>query len=349
MASTMLSNALPDLRITLEDVVVDGRLIAARSRWRGTNTGGLMGRPPTGQEIDVEGLEMWRFDDDGRLALRRSEVVPKLRQALEDSSAAGSPGEVLVRDYPKLRKHLETWGLWREPNDELTRFADAYGSDKGIRHPQPHFYTYHYHRLFEPWRDEKFVLIEIGLLNKDRQDRVYGHRSFGETYSGLGRDRHEDAPSLRMWRDYFRRAELCGIDLHDFSSVRIAGCRTFVCDQSDAAGLSAVLDAIGAPPRLVIDDGCHASQHQQTSFFTIFPRLAPGGVYIIEDLQWQPPGVGEPSFPTTVSCLEAFPAQLARSPLYAAHRGIEDQIERVVLHDSLARRAELAFVFKKTV
>ena len=39
LASTMLSSAFPDLRITLEDVVVGGRLIAARSRWRGINTG----------------------------------------------------------------------------------------------------------------------------------------------------------------------------------------------------------------------------------------------------------------------------------------------------------------------
>jgi hypothetical protein len=40
---------------------------------------------------------------------------------------------------------------------------------------------------------------------------------------------------------------------------------------------------------VVIDDASHASFHQQLTFKTLFPRVARGGLYIIEDLHWQSP------------------------------------------------------------
>ena len=39
---------------------------------------------------------------------------------------------------------------------------------------------------------------------------------------------------------------------------------------------------------IIIDDGSHASYHQQLSFKTLFPTLKSGGIYSIEDLNWQP-------------------------------------------------------------
>ena len=45
----------------------------------------------------------------------------------------------------------------------------------------------------------------------------------------------------------------------------------------------------GTPPRIrcVLDDGSHASVHQQLTMGVFFPLLEPGGVYILEDLHYQ--------------------------------------------------------------
>jgi hypothetical protein len=41
-----------------------------------------------------------------------------------------------------------------------------------------------------------------------------------------------------------------------------------------------------APPlRIVVDDGAHVSQHMVQSVFFWFPRIEPGGLLIIEDIQ----------------------------------------------------------------
>ena len=39
---------------------------------------------------------------------------------------------------------------------------------------------------------------------------------------------------------------------------------------------------------IIIDDGSHASYHQQLTMATLFPHLASRGLYIIEDLNSQP-------------------------------------------------------------
>jgi hypothetical protein len=41
---------------------------------------------------------------------------------------------------------------------------------------------------------------------------------------------------------------------------------------------------------VIIDDGSHASFDQQMTFRELWPLLADGGWYFIEDLDWQPPG-----------------------------------------------------------
>ena len=43
-----------------------------------------------------------------------------------------------------------------------------------------------------------------------------------------------------------------------------------------------------SPFDVVLDDASHASHHQQITLATLFPFLKSGGMYIIEDLHWQP-------------------------------------------------------------
>lgn len=55
--------AFPGVTITVEDVVVEGDLIAFRSVMRGTHQGELMGIPATGRTIEVGLLDLLRVED----------------------------------------------------------------------------------------------------------------------------------------------------------------------------------------------------------------------------------------------------------------------------------------------
>jgi SAM-dependent methyltransferase len=57
----------------------------------------------------------------------------------------------------------------------------------------------------------------------------------------------------------------------------------FGLDQADRAGLTQFVDPHGCGFDLVIDDASHVLDPTRVSFEVLFPRLRPGGVYIIED------------------------------------------------------------------
>jgi predicted ester cyclase len=59
--------AFPDLRLTVEDAVAEGDLVAQRVRFEGTHTGEFQGLPPTHRRVALSGLELNRFVD-GRVA-----------------------------------------------------------------------------------------------------------------------------------------------------------------------------------------------------------------------------------------------------------------------------------------
>jgi predicted O-methyltransferase YrrM len=60
-------------------------------------------------------------------------------------------------------------------------------------------------------------------------------------------------------------------------------------NQADRDRISSVLDAeFGDEPLdLVIDDASHLYDESTASFETLFPRLRPGGLYLVEDWRWQ--------------------------------------------------------------
>jgi steroid delta-isomerase-like uncharacterized protein len=62
-------NALPDLQLTIEDVLADDDKVAGRYRMRGTHSDELMGVPASGREVDLEGQSFFRFQD-GRVVER---------------------------------------------------------------------------------------------------------------------------------------------------------------------------------------------------------------------------------------------------------------------------------------
>jgi steroid delta-isomerase-like uncharacterized protein len=68
VVSTM-HGAHPDLRFAIHALVAEGDLVTVRWTLHGTNTGPLLGRPPTGERVEVAAIAIFRVED-GRLAER---------------------------------------------------------------------------------------------------------------------------------------------------------------------------------------------------------------------------------------------------------------------------------------
>jgi steroid delta-isomerase-like uncharacterized protein len=65
--------AFPDARGTIKSRIVEGNRGAAEIEWRGTNTGPLMGRPPTGQQVVVRAVVV--IESNGTHITRASHYI----------------------------------------------------------------------------------------------------------------------------------------------------------------------------------------------------------------------------------------------------------------------------------
>ena len=60
---SMLRTAMPDIQIHVEDVIAEGDLVVSRYHTTSTDTGGYMGRPPTGKTIRTTAIQIFRIMD----------------------------------------------------------------------------------------------------------------------------------------------------------------------------------------------------------------------------------------------------------------------------------------------
>ena len=58
---TMMRTAFPDLRMTVEPMVGEGDIVAAQLTHRGTHKGEFMGIAPTGKQVTVTTIGIYRF------------------------------------------------------------------------------------------------------------------------------------------------------------------------------------------------------------------------------------------------------------------------------------------------
>ena len=161
---------------------------------------------------------------------------------------------------------------------DLDALAQLYGTDKSSRH---HGYTRMYRRHFGARRHDVRSVLEIGV---------------GGVTSISGYDTPAGGQSLRMWSDYFPKAEIVGIDIN---AKDVTGPRLHFeqGDQSDPVFLRSVIEKYG-PFDIVIDDGSHIGRHIIASLDVLWDAVKPGGFYVIEDLalayhpKWEggPPG-----------------------------------------------------------
>jgi len=59
---TMFRTAFPDLHCTVEDEISEGDKFAAHWSMRGTHKGLFMGNPPTGMQVQVQGIIFAKFE-----------------------------------------------------------------------------------------------------------------------------------------------------------------------------------------------------------------------------------------------------------------------------------------------
>jgi steroid delta-isomerase-like uncharacterized protein len=52
---------IPDLRITIEELVAEGDKVAVRRSYAGTHRGQLLGIPPTGKQLQLGGISIFRL------------------------------------------------------------------------------------------------------------------------------------------------------------------------------------------------------------------------------------------------------------------------------------------------
>jgi steroid delta-isomerase-like uncharacterized protein len=72
-AHEMLHTAFPDVKFSLQDLLIDGDQVVMRVRGEGTHTGMFFGMPPTGKYIKWSGVRLLRYAD-GKFAEGTSEL-----------------------------------------------------------------------------------------------------------------------------------------------------------------------------------------------------------------------------------------------------------------------------------
>jgi demethylmacrocin O-methyltransferase len=161
--------------------------------------------------------------------------------------------------YWKLKRIWEEVKIGFGPTD-LTSLAKIYQTDKWGHH----FYTPVYEQWFAAKRYQCVRLLEIGV-------------------GGYARP-HYGGDSLRMWKRYFSKGRITGIDIYDKKALEEARIQIFQGDQTEVAFLQQVSQDAG-PFDIIIDDGSHIQSHIIASFETLFPLMSSGGIYVIEDTQ----------------------------------------------------------------
>ena len=220
----------------------------------------------------------------------------------------------------------------------LTDLADRFGSDKGST---KHRYTELYHMLLHPLRNQAINFLEMGLL-------------IGGPEHGNDADRATaDLPSIRMWLEYFPKAKIHGLDVSDFAWFAHERFTFHRCDMDVRANIAAAATAMPALD-VIIDDASHASHHQQNAFLELFPQLKSGGLYIIEDLRWQPEAYEHKGITKTADLFRGFAEKRsfahADAGMQAAFAGLEGAISGCfvfqVRYDK-ARRDQVAVIHKR--
>lgn len=181
----------------------------------------------------------------------------------------------------KKKQEFFNISFYNYNNNSLTKLCEIYKSDKGsINHDKKgiwgwkaHTYSNYYYSLFNHFKDDVKLVFECGL-GTNNTDYQYNMSNNGIP-----------GASLRVWRDYFRNAQIYGADIDKnvlFQEDRIS---TFYVDQLNTSSIETMWKKIGIKNfDIIIDDGLHNTYANINLFTNSFNKLKKNEIYIIEDI-----------------------------------------------------------------
>ena len=187
----------------------------------------------------------------------------------------------LILFFFKKKQEFFNISFYNHNNNSLTKLCEIYKSDKGsIDHNkkgiwgwEAHTYSNYYYSLFNHFKDNVKLVFECGLGTNNPNFKS------NMTVNGI------PGASLRVWRDYFKNAQIYGADIDKdilFQEDRI---KTYYVDQLNATSIETMWKNIGIRNfDIIIDDGLHTTQANINLFINSFNKLKKNGIYIIEDV-----------------------------------------------------------------
>ena len=142
----------------------------------------------------------------------------------------------------------------------LKELSLKYDTDKSTAHN----YTHIYETYLSNFKNKRIKLLEIGI------------GGYSSSSDGGG--------SLKMWRDYFKKGKIAGLDIEDKFLKLGKRVHIFKGSQESTKDLSKIIKLFKNFD-FIIDDGSHLNNHQIRTFEILFPYLKNGGFYFIEDIQ----------------------------------------------------------------
>jgi Methyltransferase domain len=155
------------------------------------------------------------------------------------------------------------------------------------------------------WDDWKRAPDDRFLMYKPRRllemfDEFFSSRTSGRHLGNIFEIGIFDGGSTAFWFEYFEPEKLVAVDWLKRGDSKYFShylhrrgiddrLRTFwEVDQQDAERLREIVSTeFSGKLDLVIDDGSHLLEPTKTSFETLFPLLREGGLYMIEDWNWE--------------------------------------------------------------
>ena len=91
----------------------------------------------------------------------------------------------------------------------------------------------------------------------------------------------DNGKGMELLKKVFPNCHICGIEIDESLPSSTVG-NIWVGSQTNTELLDAISEEEG-PFDIVIDDASHMNEHQIITFKHLFPKLNPGGIYIVED------------------------------------------------------------------
>jgi len=156
--------------------------------------------------------------------------------------------------------------------DNLHKLIEKYGSDKNVSN-----YTDSYLRFFEPLKDKKLNILEIGLGTI-----IPGAKSSMHDWKTAQVQDYRPGASLRVWQDFFKNAMVYGGDIQEDTQFTDDRIKTFLFNSQNGIECNQTLKDLTFD--IIIDDGDHDAISQIKTLYNLIHRVNPKGFYIIEDV-----------------------------------------------------------------